>query len=476
MKNKQLFLAILASFLIIQPLIDVLTTMTMGLPNSNLTVGIVIRIVYMAAMVAWITYMALHSRRAKLYFAYLAGFAVLIIVNFGVNYSIKDPYYLMEELTFYSKTVYFHLLFFGFLLVLGEMKKNGTNTKKQLINYFLVVSLIISSIFIIAQLTGTSIQNYSNVKEGWSGWFSAGNEIGAVMTVLLPITALFAVYQAYKMNVVVKWIPFILLSISMLALGTKVGYGGIIITLLTVIIGSVIMLVWKNRTEERKNVKANLIVSLALLILFLVITPLTPVFGNMFAHFNLLGISIENESPYIEDEELSKEQNEVLKKEKEKQDNEHALTGAQVENLIFSSRENYVADYKRQFAEAPNMQQLFGMGYAGNYKIEESGLPRFKMIEMDFHDWFYSLGILGFIYIMGPLIWFSGIYIFRFLVNFKSKFDYFHLLTGVAFLLGIGIAYTAGHVFTAPQVSIYMAFLLATLIIVDSKQELKGPN
>lgn len=474
MKNKHLLLVILAAFIIIQPFIDILTALTMESSDSSLTVGIILRMVYMALMAAFITYAALHSGRAKLYFAYLAGFAILIIVNFVVNYSVKDPYFLMEELSFYSKTVYFHVLFFGFLLVLEEMKKNGTDTKNQLINYFLIVSLIISSIFVIAQLTGTSIQIYSGVKEGWSGWFSAGNEIGSIMTVLLPITALFAVYRTYKIKDVVKWLPFILLSLSMLALGTKVGYGGIVITLLTVIGGSAIMLVWKNGSEEIKKVKANLIVTIGLLIILVIVTPFTPVFNNMFSHFNILGISFEEKVPYIIDEELTKEQNEVLKKEKKKHDKEQAVTSAQVENLIFSSRENYVEDYKRQFMDAPNSQQLFGMGYAGNYKIEESGLPRFKMIEMDFHDWFYSLGIIGFIYIMGPLIWFPGIYIFKFLVNFKTKFDYFHLLTGVSFLLGIGIAYTAGHVFTAPQVSIYMAFLLAVLIIVDKKQTIKA--
>ncbi len=70
-------------------------------------------------------------------------------------------------------------------------------------------------------------------------------------------------------------------------------------------------------------------------------------------------------------------------------------------------------------------------------------------------------------YIMGPLVWFSGNYIVEFVVNIKAKFGYFRILTGIAFLLGIGISYTAGHVFTAPSVSIYIAFLLAAIVISD---------
>ena len=462
MKNKRFFLIILAAFIIIQPLIDVLTMLSKNYSEGSITVGIIIRTFFMLVIIGWITYAALHSKEAKKYFFYLAGLAVLLIVNLVVNYLGRDPetYNLIEELSYFFKIVYFPVLFFGLVLVLKEMKLKGTDSKKQLVNYFLLSSLIISAVFIIAQLTGTSIKNYSWSKEGWSGWFNAGNEIGATMAILLPITALYAAHLTNSVKDIFKWIPFILLSISMLALGTKVGYGGIIIVLLSVFVGSIIMLIWKNATERKEQLKANLLVSFILLILLVVVTPFTPVFGNMFTHFDILGISIDKP-------DITASPNEEKTEAEEKASKENIeITGAQFENLIFSSREVYVERSKKEFMSASNTRQLFGLGNDRNHVITaDQKLP--KLIEMDFHDWFFSFGLLGFIYLISPLLWYSGRYIYRFFKEFKSKFDYFHILTGISFLLGIGIAYTAGHVFTAPSVSIYMAFLLAIIVIYD---------
>ena len=446
----------LVAFIIIQPIIDILTTASILFIDIPLTIGVIIRLAYLAVMAGWIIYAATKSKRAKLYLLYLVGFAVLVIVNFVTSMTVKEPFFVVEELTFYTKVVYFHVLFFGFLLLIEALAKNGTDTKKQLVNYFLIASGIISAVFIIAQLTGTSLANYARSKEGWTGWFYAGNEIGATMAILLPITALYAVNKMTAAKKFIHWIPFILLSISMLALGTKVGYGGIIIVLLSVLIGSLIMLLMKNKDTDKQVVKANVLVSIILLIVLSFTTPFTPVFGNMFAHLNILGISMGDKP--VELDEFGEE---IEIDEEEEED--PFITGKQFENLVFSSREQYAADYTRQFAEAPISQKLFGMGFAGNYDYPQPHKP-LKMIEMDFHDWFYSFGIIGFLYMMAPIVYFALKYVWQFITNFKTRFTYFGILTGVAFLIGIGISYTAGHVLTAPSVSIYLAFIFAVLV------------
>ena len=103
----------------------------------------------------------------------------------------------------------------------------------------------------------------------------------------------------------------------------------------------------------------------------------------------------------------------------------------QVENLILSSREEYLAEHQRQFAEAPLAQKLFGMGYSGNYTKEP------KMIEMDFYDLFYSLGIIGFI----VYISFVPFRIIKnsngFLKNIKLIFEPNYIFILVALVLGL---------------------------------------
>lgn len=307
--------------------------------------------------------------------------------------------------------------------------------------------------------------NYARSKEGWTGWFYAGNEIGASMSMLLPITALFAVYKTTTTRKLLHWLPFVLLSVAMLGLGTKVGYGGILIVLLSIFFGSLLLLLTTKEYPARQRVKANSFISLILLIALIVATPFTPVFGNMYAHLDILGISLEK--PQVE---LDEDGNEIPPEDSE--DEEPLISSEQFENLVFSSRETYKANYVEQFKDAPISQKLFGMGFAGNYDAPAPHKP-LKMIEMDFHDWFFSFGILGFIYMVAPIIWFAGSFFVKLVMNLKQNFNYFSILTGISFLVGIGISYTAGHVLTAPSVSIWLAFLLAVVTVVSRDGEIR---
>ncbi|MGG0644960.1 O-antigen ligase family protein [Sporosarcina gallistercoris] len=464
--NRHNIMLALVAFVMIQPIIDVLTTASLLFIDLPLTLGVIIRLAYLGIMAIWIVNESRKSKRARMYLLYLAGLAVFVIINFIVGYTVKEPFYIMQELTYYTKVVYFHVLLFGFILLLESMKKeDGSDNARQLVNYFLIASLTISVVFIIAHLTGTSMANYARSKEGWTGWFYAGNEIGASMSMLLPITALFAVYKTTTTRKLLHWLPFVLLSVAMLGLGTKVGYGGILIVLLSIFFGSLLLLLTTKEYPARQRVKANSFVSLILLIMLIVATPFTPVFGNMYAHLDILGISLEK--PPVE---LDSEGNEIPPVEGEEE--EPLISGEQFENLVFSSRETYKANYVEQFKDAPISQKLFGMGFAGNYDAPQPHKP-LKMIEMDFHDWFFSFGILGFIYMVAPIVWFAGKFIVKLVMNLKQNFNYFSILTGISFLVGIGISYTAGHVLTAPSVSIWLAFLLAVVTVVSRDGDIR---
>jgi len=456
MMKKQKFLLFMVAFIVLQPVIDILTTATLLWTDLSISIGIVLRTLYFLLMAIFILYMAFHSKHAKWYLAYLVGLLVLLIANVYLNMQVKNPYYLIKELTFFNKAIYFHVMFFGFLLIVEQLKMNGTDVKKQFIRMFLNSSLIISAVFIIAQLTNTSMQNYARSKEGWTGWFYAGNEIGAIMSILLPITMLYAVQKTKKWSDLKCWVPFVALSVSMLALGTKVGYGGIIVVLLSTLIGSLALWVWK----KQSIFKLNTVLSGLFLTILIVVTPFTPVFNNMYAHLGILGIDFSNEeNPELGQGEEPGEE-EVI-------DEEPTINGEQFQNLVFSSREQYAENYQNEFRYVPISQKLLGMGFAGNYDEESKEQP-LKVIEMDFHDFFYSFGILGFIYVVGPLVYFAGKYLVEFVINLKTRFNYFTMFTGISFLLGIGISYTAGHVLTAPSVSIYLAALLAMLINTSS--------
>lgn len=449
--NYKKLLIWLVLFIAFQPIIDSLTLASMFLLETSITVGIVVRAFYMLVLACLLVWLCKKSKISRIFTLYLVGLAILLLANLLLNMQVKDPFYLFQELKFFNKVIYFHIIFLGLIMVYKELKERNYDITGNTTKYFWISGLIIGIIFVVAQITGTSLSNYEYTKIGFSGWFYAGNEIGGIMAIVLPIMALYAIQRTDSIRNPWAWIPFCILAFGMIMLGTKVGYGGIVIVLLSVMFGSLIMLLMKDRST---TVISNLWISVILTVVLAIATPFTPIFGNMFAHFDLLGIDFEDQPE--PNTELTIEE----------QEEEDRITNEQVQNLVFSSREKYEAAMRQEFLNAPLSQQLLGMGFAGNYDPVESGESP-KMIEMDFHDWFYSFGWLGFIYLMAPLVWFSGRFVFRFVSNIKTYFTYFNVLYGVAFLLGIGIAYTAGHVLTAPAVSIYLAAILAMLSVKE---------
>ena len=110
-------------------------------------------------------------------------------------------------------------------------------------------------------------------------------------------------------------------------------------------------------------------------------------------------------------------------------------------------------------------QKLLGMGYAGNFKYNEQKQPDPKLIEMDFHDWFYDFGIIGFALLMIPFVYYGLRILLVFITRFKEIFNIKYGMIAASLLLALGIAYIAGHILTAPGVGIYFVVVLAYLIV-----------
>ena len=395
--NQTKFLIYFVAFLVLQPVNDVLTAGSILLLDLNITFGVVLRFAYMALMGIFLLVMARRNKLARGYIWYLVGLAVIIAVNIFINMDVKDPYYLFQELKFFNKVVYFHIVFLGLMIVYKKLQARDWDIEKHTTKYMWLSGLIIGAVFIVAQVTGTSLSNYSHTKVGYSGWFFAGNEIGAIMAIVLPLLALYGIERTTNARKPWFWIPFVMLSLGMLALGTKVGYGGILVVLLSVLIGSIIM--WLFMSIKTDQVKSALVISFGLIVLLAAATPFTPVFGNMYAHFDLLdldwGNSSNGENPDGDDE-----------------GDDEPITKEEMQNLIFSSREKYAENFAVDFESSPLSQQLFGMGLAGNYEEPEPGKD-LKMIEMDFHDLFYSFGWIGFFYIIAPFLWYTGKFLYH---------------------------------------------------------------
>lgn len=416
-------------FLLIQPILDLITSLSLRLAGYDLTIGLFVRMLFLAAAGLYLILARNHGYQKKnlIYFGLVA---LLFVLNLALSSVYKPIFLLAEEVKFLLKVLYFNIALCLYYVVFTAMKESFW--RERAINYIAYAVFLLGGLMTLAGLTGTGFASYEGGKMGHVGWFYAGNEIGAIMAIGLPI----ALYMALNKS---RWYWLLLLSViyGLLALGTKVGYGAIMITL---IIGAVMALV-QGRIGRYRIPRIRLIFIGVLILLLVVITPFTPLAHNMNMHLSWLGINYEEEAASTQE-----------------------VTDDQVQNIVYSGREKYWEDYRLYFSEAEPAQKLFGMGYAGNYKEEA------KMIEMDFHDIFYSLGVIGTLLYFLPLL----CMLFHLIHMLFKRFSFFleleNALAATGVLLGFGISYIAGHVLTAPGVSLFLAVLLAFLTAKVKKE------
>ncbi|UYX52104.1 O-antigen ligase family protein [Bacillus thuringiensis] len=462
-------------FIILQPVLDLLTSLSIVLLKSNATVGILVRFLIMAVGGIYILIQAKEKENRK-FLIYLILLAVVLGIGFINNKLVKNPIVLGEEVKFVAKALYIYIMLGSYILALKSLKKK-VNISDKVRNSIVYSTLIINAIMVISISTSTDFGSYQWMKVGSRGWFYAGNELGSILAIIFPIVVLYSIQKTKSVKHVLYWIPSLLMIYSLIQVGTKVGMGSIGATLAASIGIIILQLLFDRRNPNKKSLVLNGLIAIVLLAGVVGTFKMTPLAQNMGIHNNYL-----SEQNVAQQGQKEKEIKEKIKKEekqhKVEKPEEKAKIEAEVkkelekeqkkenqENLIFSGRQVYEERHKQFFKEAPMSQKLLGMGYAGNYKYNEQKQPDPKLIEMDFHDWFYDFGIIGFALLMIPFIYYGLRILLAFITRFKEIFNIKYGMITASLVLALGIAYIAGHILTAPGVGIYFVVLLAYLIV-----------
>ncbi|MEG7969664.1 MULTISPECIES: O-antigen ligase family protein [Bacillus cereus group] len=469
-------------FIILQPVLDLLTSLSITLLKSSATVGILVRFLIMAVGSIYILIQAKEKGNRK-FLIYLILLAGVLGVGFINNKLVKDPIVLGEEVKFVAKALYIYIMLGSYILALKSLKKK-VNISDKVRNSIVYSTLIINAIMVISISTSTDFGSYEWMKVGSRGWFYAGNELGSILAIIFPIVVLYSIQKTKSWKHVLYWIPSLLMIYSLIQVGTKVGMGSIGATLAAAIGIIVLQLLFDRKNPNKKSLAFNAVIAIVLLAGVVGTFKQTPLAQNMGIHNNYL-----SEQNVAQQGQKEKEIKEKLKKEQElkaKEENHHKVEKPEEkakieeevkkelekeqkkenqENLIFSGRQVYEERHKQFFKEAPTSQKLLGMGYAGNFKYNEQKQPDPKLIEMDFHDWFYDFGIIGFSLLMIPFIYYGLRILLVFITRFKEIFNIKYGMIAASLLLALGIAYIAGHILTAPGVGIYFVVVLAYLIV-----------
>lgn len=404
-------------FILAQPALDILAYV--NVPVSTILRGLAIGVAagYLLCLP--------DGKWKKLSITYLIVLGAFMICHILNNHMVKAPFSISIELTYVLKTVYFIVMLIVYVFVIKSFSKQK-NWQKVLQVIVFINLLVISFVMLAANMTNSGHRSYGALaKEGHSGWFFSANELSVILGMGFSIMLLYILKVKSTRSKILLLPVSILVIWAMLTVGTKVSFGSVIIVL------GIALTFYSIKTIYNLKNWLNIIILLVLLTASLLMTPATPIGNNLGLTFGT---------------NVVKQETDVSQSEK----------GTARRNIL-SGRSDFLYDMTAQYSKAPLSQKLLGMGFGGNYTIHP------KLIEMDFLDWYFNFGLIGFVLLFLPLLCIG----FRILSSlFKYRFSDITapiIFTGAAVCLGMGSAFVAGHVLSSPAVSIYLAVLIGYL-------------
>ena len=454
---------ILLIFIIIQPILDILTALNIYYLGTSITVGLLVRMAFLLFGLLFVLLFSESSWKRPIG-VYL--FLLLSIVGIGFigNFFSKPVFNLFYEVQFIAKALYFVIMFLSYLLIFTSL-----HTQKAFVSkfqqYIVYAMTIVGAVLLFTFITGTGFDTYEYGKAGNKGWFYSGNELSAILSIGFPFVVMYAVRKMNSWKEIYYWLPALILGFSALMLGTKVGHLSILLVCgLTPIILLIEWLKSKKLKEDTSTIKRNLIVSISAILLFIMLTPITPAYTNTAGHYSSVNEKLLEELLEEMEDESQVDQNELEENKALKERMaENKFFNNKLVTVLLSNRDVYLYRTHTHFVEAPIHQKLFGLGYAGNW--EENP----KLIEMDFFDLFYSFGIIGFLLFIAPFVITVYLLVKNLIVLRYRMLRSDILFPLISLALACGAATLAGHVLYAPAVSIYVAGILAYLLNQTNK-------
>lgn len=402
---------IVAIFLLLQPILDLLTGVCVNTFHMNITIGIIIRVLFLAIMCFIVLFI---FKKKHLVIPYLI--IGLYFVFYTVGMIIYKDSNLLTEIQNLVRVFYFPIL----LLSLYSIRD-----KIRISNLTLLTMVLLYIIFIfIPTILGVGYKSYQITKAGTLGFYNSANEISGIISILTPI--MFVIFYKSK-----KIVPLVIYSIMylvvILMIGTKT-------PLLTLGITGFISLIyyWRYAIKEKKF--KQLFISLVVIIVgcvsLVIIIPKTNFYKNIKTHLNYLGL--EHVTEVFKDKDL-------------------------VDHFIFSSRLKFMSNKAFLYRESSTYEKIFGMGYINDEKET-------KLIEMDYFDIYYSHGLVGFVVFFLIVL----IILYKILEDRVTK-GYENGMKLLSLFLIIFLAFFTGHIITAPAVSYIVIIMILSLWRRDKK-------
>ena len=439
---------LLSVYLMLQPLLDVLTAFGATAEHS-VTAGVVVRTLFM--VFAFFYVVGLSRFKGKSICLLFMGAIILYVFCFLCQMflmgGLSNVFSNIKEVikVFFAPFVFFFLYAvyreYGYLFTTKAIAITGA---------------IYCGVIFVAFLTNTSLVSY-NSGYGFKGWFYAANEVSSIIAITAPITVYYFLQQIGRVTRKTWWvgalIAFSLVSVvfSCNFLGTKIVFGMVLIYSVLGLIWSIVRFLQKNGREMKRRVIVFFVLTVSIVGLYFV-SPLQGYLSNIYMPL------MDQES----EQAIASMGEEVLK----------AAEGTWLADLIENNDVVFTINWllsKRLLTAAPSLHEflngslltkLVGLGYSN---VDAYGRNIEFMIEMDPPAIFIRHGVIGFLLYYIPYLASVLYFIVQF---FRAPFKRMRSLRYCSYLYSVLVCFAvstiAGHALVAPAV--------ATFVLASSMQ------
>lgn len=396
---------IIAIFVLIGPILDLITGVCLHSLGVNLTLGIITRVIFLA-FICIITLFTFKKKNVLIPYLIIGLYFIFYIIGMIVY---KDTS-IFTEIQNLVKVFYFPILLVSMYSIKDEIRISNLTLFTTLFTYLLLI--------FIPTILNLGYDTYEVAKVGTLGFFNSANEISGIISLLTP-TMLITLFSFKR--IIPKIIIAIIYIVVILMVGTKTP-----ILALGITIGVGLLYLWIKsiKTKKYKNVFISLFAVIILGLSLILIIPKTNFYKNIKIHLDYL--ELDSITEVFSDKEL-------------------------VDHFIFSSRLKFLDNKANLYSKSNTYLKLFGIGYLKDYKAT-------KMIEIDYFDILFSHGIIGFIIFFGITI-----PILLKIVREKRKINFEYIMNYTSLLLIIVLSFFTGHIITAPSVSLISIILILSL-------------
>ncbi len=453
-------------FILLQPLFDILTSLGIIYFQMSVTVGVVVRSLFLC-FIMWDLMITPNWKKRKLAVFYVGLLALYCIAFLGLTFLSTDSGSLFTNIKQLFKIVYFPLT----LIYFYQMYKEGRIfLRKEILSKVLFIYMFV---IFIGFASGKGFSAYNSRVSGNKGWFFAGNDLTAILSLLIPL-GFHVILQQYKNNKgfgqrLFILFYFFLIVFSTTHVGTKAIYFSTLVFFLIYGIYFGIRVLSQRRTMQA----SSFVIPLILVVFMLISMKFTPIGES----FNVLQFkydqSDEITSPIVVEDHIEEEINKEDFTDLENQEMEEVTNSStyRLTNWLLSNRLSKALPVHIHYMDQGLITKLLGIGY---YK-ETGNIDLSTQIEIDFLSLFYRHGIIGMIIMLLPMGYIIIQEMKKTIKNWRKVMrspEILVLLISVMYMLAFALI--TGHVLVSPAVSIFVSIIIVNW--VQSQQQLLNPE